>query len=104
MGNKSRFSEIFFPDSVLFNKFDNLEKVRSITNVYDEITVPHGAISNIEPIDNERFMVIRDTELMEIWNIDQHKKEFSYCIAGVKSQVCPIKTKGRLLVGFVPAS
>lgn len=38
--NKQKFSEIFFPDSVLFNKYDNLEKVRSLTNVYDEITVP----------------------------------------------------------------
>lgn len=90
MSNKSKFSEIFFPDSVLYNKFDNLEKVRSITNVYDEITVPPGAITSnllylkvflyykydsqlnlgVEPIDNDRFMVIRDFELMEIWNID----------------------------------
>ena len=46
MGNKTKFAEIFFPDSSLYNKYDNLEKVRSITNVYDEITVPQGIITS----------------------------------------------------------
>jgi len=43
---KSRFAEIFFPDTVLHNKLDNLEKVRSLTTVYDEITVPAGVITS----------------------------------------------------------
>lgn len=43
---RERFSEIFFPDTVLHNKLDNLEKVRSLTTVYDEITVPTGIITS----------------------------------------------------------
>lgn len=41
---------------------------------------------------------------MEIWNIEEHRKEFSYFIAGAKSQICPMKTRGRLLVAFVTLS
>lgn len=98
---KSRFAEIFFPDTVLHNKLDNLEKVRSLTTVYDEITVPSGVITSVEAIDNERFLVIRDNEVVEVWNIDGHKKEYSYCLAGAKSLIIPVKMKSRLLVAFI---
>ncbi|KAL4478889.1 hypothetical protein ABPG72_009715 [Tetrahymena utriculariae] len=103
MQNKVKFAEIFFPDQVLYNKYENLDKVRSLTSVYDEITNSLGQITNVEPIDNERFMVIRDVDLMEVWNIDQHKREYSYCIAGQKSLITPIKTKSKLLVAYASA-
>jgi len=58
-------------------------------------------IIGVEAIDNERFLVIRDSEVMEVWNIDGHKKEYSYCLAGAKSLITPVKMKSRLLVAFI---
>lgn len=64
----------------------------------------HIFILGVEAIDNERFMLIRDGEVMEIWNIEAHKKEYSYCLVGSKSLITPIKMKSRLLVAFVSGS
>jgi len=54
---KSRFAEIFFPDTVLHNKLDNLEKVRSLTTVYDEITVPSGVITSKKNNNNKKKII-----------------------------------------------
>jgi hypothetical protein len=88
-------------------EFENFEKMKVYTSPYDEIahapqcTVSHhlpsnassnattapNAITCVEPIDNNDFLLVREYEYFEVWDILQHQCRKSVYIAGAKSEI-----------------
>lgn len=78
--------------------------MRVYTCVYDELTKIPGSISQVEEIDNEDFLIVRDNEIIEVWNIKNHVCKKSIKILGQKSMVTALKQQHGLFFVYYTLS
>ncbi|KRX03895.1 hypothetical protein PPERSA_04773 [Pseudocohnilembus persalinus] len=102
LDDKTKFSQIFFQENQLYD-YQNLDKIRVFTCGYDEITTTTGKILNVLQIDSFSFLLVRDLNQYEVWDIKGHFCKTKFFIKNCQSPdvVIPLKLPTGLAILYL---